>query len=306
MDNIVGIRFREGGKIYNFVPGHFVLKEGDEVIVKTEKGLSLGIVATPVRKRDPNYPRDQLKEVFRLANDKDRHQYQDSLNREKEANRFCQERIEERNLPMTLVDVESFFDGSKIIFYFYADGRVDFRELVKDLVKKLHTRVELRQIGVRNKAKMIGGVGPCGRELCCATFLKEFHSVSVKMAKEQNLSLNPTKISGVCGRLMCCLKYEYFDYLEMKKGIPKLGKRIITPEGEGKVVRQNILEQRLIVALDDGREIEFGVSDLSLEKVGTAQSHPSGRAAKTEAAAPRQASGSSEQAQRNGDKAEKN
>jgi cell fate regulator YaaT (PSP1 superfamily) len=262
MDNIVGIRFREGGKIYNFAPGHFVLKEGDEVIVKTEKGLSFGIVATPVRKRDPNFPKDQLKEVFRLANDNDRQQYQDCLTREKEAHGFCQERIEERTLPMTLVDVESFFDGSKIIFYFFADGRVDFRELVKDLVKELHTRVELRQIGVRNKAKMIGGVGPCGRELCCATFLKEFHSVSVKMAKEQNLSLNPTKISGVCGRLMCCLKYEYADYIEMKKGMPKVGKRIITPEGEGKVVRQNVMEKKVVVALSDGREVEFGLFDL--------------------------------------------
>jgi cell fate regulator YaaT (PSP1 superfamily) len=262
MDNIVGIRFREGGKIYNFAPGHFVLKEGDEVIVKTEKGLSFGVVATPVRKRDPNFPKDQLKEVFRLANDTDRQQYQDCLTREKEARSFCQRRVEERALPMTLVDVESFFDGSKIIFYFYADGRVDFRELVKDLVKELHTRVELRQIGVRNKAKMIGGVGPCGRELCCTTFLKEFHSVSVKMAKEQNLSLNPTKISGVCGRLMCCLKYEYSDYIEMKKGMPKTGKRIITPEGEGKVVRQNVMEKKVVVALNDGREVEFGLSEL--------------------------------------------
>ena len=271
MDNIVGIRFREGGKIYNFAPGHFVLKEGDEVIVKTEKGLSFGTVATPVRKRDPNFPKDQLKEVFRLANDNDRQQYQECLTREKEAHAFCQDRIKERALPMTLVDVESFFDGSKIIFYFYADGRVDFRELVKDLVKELHTRVELRQIGVRNKAKMIGGLGPCGRELCCATFLKEFHSVSVKMAKEQNLSLNPTKISGVCGRLMCCLKYEYADYIEMKKGMPKVGKRIITPEGEGKVVRQNVMEKRVVVVLNDGREVEFGLFDLEEKAAGCHQ-----------------------------------
>lgn len=284
MDNIVGIRFREGGKIYHFAPGHFVLKEGDEVIVKTEKGLSFGIVATPVRKRDPNYPKEQLKEVFRLANDTDRHQYQENLAREKETYSFCQERIEERGLPMTLVDVESFFDGSKIIFYFYADGRVDFRELVKDLVKKLHTRVELRQIGVRNKAKMIGGIGPCGRELCCASFLKEFHSVSVKMAKEQNLSLNPTKISGVCGRLMCCLKYEYADYLDMKKHIPKVGKRIITPEGEGKVVRQNVMEQRVAVALSDGREIEFGLADLSLGQATSGGRHQGGGEPRTDAA----------------------
>ncbi|UCE83183.1 MAG: stage 0 sporulation family protein [Deltaproteobacteria bacterium] len=291
MDNIVGIRFREGGKIYHFVPGHFVLKEGDEVIVKTEKGLSFGIVATPVRKRDPNYPKEQLKEVFRLANDTDRHQYQENLAREKETYSFCQDRIEERGLPMTLVDVESFFDGSKIIFYFYADGRVDFRELVKDLVKKLHTRVELRQIGVRNKAKMIGGVGPCGRELCCATFLKEFHSVSVKMAKEQNLSLNPTKISGVCGRLMCCLKYEYADYLEMKQEIPKVGKRVITPEGEGKIIRQNVMEQRVIVALSDGRELDFAAQDLSTEKgsmVGGDQISESGKTSKTGAGSQRQ------------------
>jgi cell fate regulator YaaT (PSP1 superfamily) len=295
MDNIVGIRFREGGKIYHFVPGHFVLKEGDEVIVKTEKGLAFGTVATPVTKRDPNFPRDQLKDVFRLANDSDRQQYQECLAREQEAQRFCQERIEKRDLPMTLVDVESFFDGSKIIFYFYADGRVDFRELVKDLVKKLHTRVELRQIGVRNKAKMIGGIGPCGRELCCASFLKEFHSVSVKMAKEQNLSLNPTKISGVCGRLMCCLKYEYADYLDMKKHLPKVGKRIITPEGEGKVVRQNVMEQRVAVTLTDGREIECEVAELSPAQATSRGSKQTGGEPKTVAAG-----------QQEGDKAEKN
>jgi cell fate regulator YaaT (PSP1 superfamily) len=266
MDKIVGVRFKESGKIYHFDPGHFVLKEGDEVIVKTEHGLSFGFVASPVRGRGATYPRGKLKEVFRLANENDRRQYQENLVREEESYRFCQERIDRRELPMILVDVESFFDGSKIIFYFYADGRVDFRELVKDLVKKLHTRVELRQIGVRNKAKMIGGLGPCGRELCCATFLKEFHSVSVKMAKEQNLSLNPTKISGVCGRLMCCLKYEYADYLDMKKGLPKVGKRVITTEGEGKVIRQNVLKEKVMIALDDGRELEFDSTDVSTDK----------------------------------------
>jgi cell fate regulator YaaT (PSP1 superfamily) len=279
MDKIVGVRFKNGGKIYHFDPGHFVLKEGDEVIVKTEHGLSFGFVASPVRSRGANYPKNQLKEVFRLVNDNDRRQYQENLKRQEESYLFCQERIEKRNLPMTLVDVESFFDGSKIIFYFYADGRVDFRELVKDLVKKLHTRVELRQIGVRNKAKMIGGLGPCGRELCCATFLKEFHSVSVKMAKEQNLSLNPTKISGVCGRLMCCLKYEYPNYLEMKKGLPKVGKRVKTAEGEGKVIRQNVMKQRVIVALEDGREMEFNRSDILSDKSkkGDHQHHSGGK-----------------------------
>jgi cell fate regulator YaaT (PSP1 superfamily) len=266
MDKIVGVRFKDGGKIYHFDSGHFVLKEGDEVIVKTEHGLSFGFVASPVRGRGANYPKNQLKEVFRLVNDNDRRQYQENLTRQEESYRFCQERIENRNLPMTLVDVESYFDGSKIIFYFYADGRVDFRELVKDLVKKLHTRVELRQIGVRNKAKMIGGLGPCGRELCCATFLKEFHSVSVKMAKEQNLSLNPTKISGVCGRLMCCLKFEYSNYLEMRKGLPKVGKRVQTAEGEGKVIRQNVMKQLVSVFLEDGREMEFNLTDILSDK----------------------------------------
>ena len=266
MDKIVGICFRKGGKIYHFNPGHFVLKEGDEVIVKTDEGLGFGLVATPIQQLGPDYSSTVLKEVFRLATDSDRRQYQENLAREKEAHQFCQERIDKRKLPMRLVDVESFYDGSKIIFYFCADGRVDFRELVKDLVKKFRTRVELRQIGVRNKAKMIGGLGPCGRELCCATFLKEFHSVSVKMAKEQNLSLNPTKISGVCGRLMCCLKYEYVDYLEMKKGMPKVGKRVVVAEGAGKVIRQNVLEKRLTILLDEGREIEVPASTVSVEK----------------------------------------
>jgi cell fate regulator YaaT (PSP1 superfamily) len=262
MDKIVGIRFRKNGKIYYFDPGHFVLKESEEVIVKTEHGLSFGYVAGPVRERKPDCPASALKEVFRLANESDRRQNQENAAREKEAFQFCQERIKKRNLAMNLVDVESLFDGSKIIFCFYADGRVDFRELVKDLVKKLHTRVELRQIGVRNKAKIIGGLGPCGRELCCATFLKEFQSVSVKMAKEQNLSLNPTKISGVCGRLMCCLRYEYTDYLEMKKDLPKISKRVVTPEGEGKVTRQNVIRQRVCVLLSDGRELEFAAGEL--------------------------------------------
>jgi cell fate regulator YaaT (PSP1 superfamily) len=268
MDKIVGICFKKGGKIYHFDPGHFVLKEGDEVIVKTEKGLGYGFVATSVRQRNPSVTEQKLKEVFRLATEEDRRQYQENLERGHQAYEYCKERIENFGLPMRLVDVESFFDGSQIIFYFYADGRVDFRELVKDLVKKLRTRIELRQIGVRNKAKMIGGLGPCGRELCCAGFLGEFHSVSVKMAKEQNLSLNPSKISGACGRLMCCLKYEYTSYVEMKKGMPKVGKRVSTPAGPGKVTRQNVLDQQVSVLLDTQKEAEFPASQVALEKAG--------------------------------------
>jgi cell fate regulator YaaT (PSP1 superfamily) len=277
MDKIVGICFKKSGKIYHFDPGHFVLKEGDEVIVKTDKGLGFGFVATSVRQRNTTVPDQQLKEVFRLATDEDRRQYRENLERGRQAYDYCKERIEKLGLPMRLVDVESFFDGSQIIFYFYADGRVDFRELVKDLVKKLRTRIELRQIGVRNKAKMIGGLGPCGRELCCSSFLGEFHSVSVRMAKEQNLSLNPSKISGACGRLMCCLKYEYNSYVEMKKGMPKVGKRVSTPAGPGKVIRQNVLGQQVSVLLDSQKEAEFPASEVSLEKTakpegGTAES----------------------------------
>jgi len=268
MDKIVGICFKKGGKIYHFDAGHFVLKEGDEVIVKTEKGLGFGFVATSVRQRNLTVPDQQLKEVFRLATDEDRRQYQENLERGRHAYDYCKERIEKLGLPMRLVDVESFFDGSEIIFYFYADGRVDFRELVKDLVKKLRTRIELRQIGVRNKAKMIGGLGPCGRELCCSSFLVDFHSVSVKMAKEQNLSLNPSKISGACGRLMCCLKYEYTSYVEMKKGMPKVGKRVSTPAGPGKIIRQNVLDQQVSVLLDTQKEVEFPASEVSIEKTG--------------------------------------
>jgi cell fate regulator YaaT (PSP1 superfamily) len=271
MDKIVGICFKKGGKSYHFDPGHFVLKEGDEVIVKTEKGLGYGFVATAVRQRSPTVAEQKLKEVFRLATDEDRRQYQENLERGREAYDYCKERIEKLGLPMRLVDVESFFDGSQIIFYFYADARVDFRELVKDLVKKLRTRIELRQIGVRNKAKMIGGLGPCGRELCCAGFLGEFHSVSVKMAKEQNLSLNPSKISGACGRLMCCLKYEYISYVEMKKGMPKVGKRVSTPAGPGKVIRQNVLGQQVSVLLDTQKEVEFPASQVTFEKTEKAE-----------------------------------
>jgi cell fate regulator YaaT (PSP1 superfamily) len=269
VDKIVGICFRKGGKTYHFDAGHFVLKEGEEVIVKTEKGLGFGFVATPVRERNPDFPAQKLKEVFRLATDEDRRHYRENQERARQAYAYCKERIDQLSLPMRLVDVEGFFDGSQIIFYFHADGRVDFRELVKDLVKKLKTRIELRQIGVRNKAKMIGALGPCGRELCCSAFLGDFHSVSVKMAKEQNLSLNPAKISGACGRLMCCLKYEYDTYVELKKGMPKIGKRVSTPAGPGKVVRQDVLGQLVSVFLDTEKEAEFPVSEVVLEKQGT-------------------------------------
>ncbi|RLB09020.1 MAG: stage 0 sporulation protein [Deltaproteobacteria bacterium] len=264
MKKIVGVRFREGGKVYDFDPGHFVLSVGDYVMVKTEKGFTVGKVVTPPRRLGDDVEYPKLKKIFRLATEDDLKQYEEMLQREKRAFAFCKERIEARGLPMNLVLVESLYDGSKITFYFTADGRVDFRELVKDLVKEFHTRIELRQVGVRNQAKMIGGIGTCGRELCCSGFLREFHPVSIKMAKEQNLSLNPSKISGACGRLMCCLKFEYESYLESKKGMPKLGKKIDTPMGRGRVIRQNIINKTITVSLDSGSEVEFTMEDLGL------------------------------------------
>ncbi|MGV8074948.1 MAG: stage 0 sporulation family protein [Syntrophobacteraceae bacterium] len=257
MDKVIGIRFRKGGKIYYFDSGDHTVKKDDYVVVHTEQGTGLGQVV------DNTYPRDfcrncftEIKKIDRRASEEEIQQHLTNLEFEHDACTYCLERIREHDLPMSLVEVEYYFDGSKVIFFFTADGRVDFRELLKDLVRKLRTRVELRQIGIRNQAKMVGGLGSCGRALCCATFLKNFHAVSIKMAKEQNLSLNPVKISGACGRLMCCLQYEYDTYRELKKDMPKLGKKIEIPEGRGKVIRQNVMDRTITVLLENGQEIE--------------------------------------------------
>jgi cell fate regulator YaaT (PSP1 superfamily) len=259
---IVGVRFHQTGAIYDFDCGHFVLKCGDQVIVKTEQGLGLGQVVRGPVKLEQVEEGKEYKKIFRLANEADLEQFKKVQEREKEAFQFCLERIKERKLPMKLVRVECFFDGSKIIFYFTADGRIDFRELVKDLVHRFHTRIEMRQIGVRNEAKLLGGLGPCGRELCCASFLPDFAAVSVKMAKEQNLPLNPTKISGICGRLMCCLTYEYETYQELKKDFPKVGKTISSPLGPVKVLRQNIMDGTIVVETEDREEKTLKVAEL--------------------------------------------
>ncbi len=256
MDKVIGIRFRTGGKIYYFSPGEHVVKKGDYAVVQTEQGTGLGYVA------EIGYPADccrhlsEIKTIERLATADEIEKLRVNADFEREAKSYCLDRIQAHGLAMNLVDVEYFFDGSKVIFYFTAEGRVDFRELLKDLVRRLRTRVELRQIGIRNQAKMVGGLGGCGRPLCCSTFLKNFHAVSIKMAKEQNLSLNPSKISGACGRLMCCLQYEYETYRELKKDMPKIGKKIELPEGRGKVIRQNVLERTITVLMEDGREVE--------------------------------------------------
>lgn len=257
MEKVIGIRFRKGGKIYHFDPAEYSPKRDDFVIVNTEQGVGLGqVVEAPYPKNARIHPYE-IKKIERLASEDEIRKHYENLEVESDARTYCLERIAAHELPMNLVDVEYFFDGSKIIFYFTADGRVDFRELLKDLVRRLRTRVELRQIGIRNQAKMVGGLGGCGRPLCCATFLKNFHAVSIKMAKEQNLSLNPTKISGACGRLMCCLQYEHETYKELKKDMPKIGKKVELPEGKGKVVRQNVMCRCYTVQLEDGKEVDI-------------------------------------------------
>jgi cell fate regulator YaaT (PSP1 superfamily) len=262
---VVGVKFRDQGRICDYDSTGFSLKERDIVVVEADRGHEIAFVARTPLERDPKYFTKPLKKVIRLADEQDMEQGRRNLIRERDAKRTCLVKIEEHKLPMKLIGVESFLDGSKIIFYFVSEGRVDFRALVKDLASAFKTRIEMRQVGVRNEAKMIGGLGNCGREFCCCAFLKEFEPVSVKMAKEQNLALNPQKISGACGRLMCCLAYEVDTYSELKKDLPKVGKRVITPQGAGKVVQQNIMHQTLRVALDDGKEVEVGFAEVREE-----------------------------------------
>ncbi|RPI72695.1 MAG: stage 0 sporulation protein [Desulfobacteraceae bacterium] len=261
MSKIVDIQFKANGKAYHFDSGHFVLRRGNKVIVETEMGLALGIVCSEPRTHSEESPERSFKKIIRMAGKQDLDRYDKKCSLEKEAYAFCLEKCRERLLDMGLVAVEAMLDGSKIIIYFSAEGRVDFRELVKDMVQKFRTRIEMKQIGVRYQAKMVGGIGTCGRQLCCTSFLNNFEPVSIKMAKEQNLSLNPTKISGMCGRLMCCLSYEYGYYSKSKKHIPKIGKRAVTPQGEGKVIRQNVLTETITVLLESGEEVELTFDD---------------------------------------------
>jgi len=262
---VVGVRFRDHGRIYDFDSTGFTLKERDIVVVDTERGPEIGFVTRMPLERGPEQFSKPLKRVLRLAEELDMERGRQNLIREREAKKLCLAKIKEHNLPMKLIEVESFLDGSKILFYFVSDGRVDFRVLVKDLAGVFKTRIEMRQVGVRNEAKMIGGLGSCGREFCCCSFLKEFEPVSVKMAKEQNLALNPQKISGACGRLMCCLAYEVDTYTELKKDLPKVGKKVQTPQGPGKITQQNIIHQKVRVELEDGKEIELSPDEIREE-----------------------------------------
>lgn len=262
MSKIVGIRFKPQGKIYDFDVGHFVLSIGNHVIVETEQGMTLGTVASAPRPVGDRQNKPPLKKVYRLANEEDLEQHKRNLDREKAAHAYCLECIGKLDLVMNLVSVESLFDGTKLTFYYTADGRVDFRELVKMLVKKYRVRIEMRHIGVRNRAKMCGGLGRCGHELCCCTFMDTFQPVSVRMAKEQGLSLNPGKISGLCGRLMCCLAFEHETYCDVKSRFPKWGKMVQTKKGRGKVVRQNILHESITIQLEEGQEVDVGLDDI--------------------------------------------
>jgi cell fate regulator YaaT (PSP1 superfamily) len=261
--NIVGIRFKARGKEYSFDAGGIPLKKGDRVIVDTENGPAIAVVSTEIRKLERSEVPDDLKKVERKATSDDVLTEQHNSALEERAFEFCAERIRTRDLPMKLIDVECLFDKSKIVFYFTADSRVDFRELVKDLVHEFRSRIELRQIWVRSEARIVGGMGVCGRELCCVSFLNNFEPVSIKMAKEQNMLLNPEKISGRCGRLMCCLSFEYHHYCDTKKALPGCGAVVQTHQGRGKVVRQNVLAETILVAFDDGQEAELSADDLS-------------------------------------------
>lgn len=262
MKNLVGIRFNKCAKIYTFDAGDTPLSKGDLVIVNTENSLALGTVATNILSVASGEPPVNLKTVVRKATEEDIKIDKDNNLLKQEAKQFCLEKITERNLLMKLIDVEVFFDRSQIIFYFTAANRVDFRELVKDLVSKFKTRIELRQIGARQEARMVMGIGICGREVCCANFIQNLDRVSVKMAKDQSVSLNPEKISGLCGRLMCCLAFEFDAYQDIKKSMPKCGKQVQTEGGSGKVIRHNIIQGTVVVELEDGKEVVVKLSEL--------------------------------------------
>jgi len=252
MLRIVSVKFHHAGRHYDFNAQALQLSPGIKVVVETDRGRALATVAAEPREIPPEEAPDGLKSILRIASEEDINQAAANTGRERDALRYCRERVQSRGMEMKMVRAEYAFDGSKIVFYFTAEGRIDFRELVKDLAHHFHTRIEMRQIGVRDEAKMVGGIGICGRELCCCTFLTEFYPVSVKMAKEQGLALNPVKISGQCGRLLCCLGYEFESYCELRKGMPKCGKKVSWNNQEWEVTGQNVLARQVTLRQPDG------------------------------------------------------
>lgn len=267
MIKVVGVRFKKAGKIYYFDPAGTEAKKDNYVIVETARGIEFGECVIGPKEVSDEEIVAPLKNVLRVSTEEDIEKHKNNKEKEKDAFQICLKKISEHELGMKLIDVEYTFDNNKVIFYFTAEGRVDFRDLVKDLATIFKTRIELRQIGVRDEAKMIGGLGPCGRPLCCSSFLGDFASVSIKMAKEQNLSLNPTKISGICGRLMCCLNYEQDIYEGIRKIMPKVGSVVKTEKGQGEVVSNSIIKEKLKVKLrrnDEEYIEEFKIDDITL------------------------------------------
>ena len=269
MIKVVGVRFKKAGKIYYFDPADMNIQKDTYVVVETARGIEFGECVIGIKEINENDIVSPLKSVLRIATNEDIEKNFKNKDKEKDAFDICLKKIQEHGLTMKLIDVEYTFDDNKVIFYFTADGRVDFRDLVKDLATIFKTRIELRQIGVRDEAKMLGGLGPCGRPMCCSSFLGDFASVSIKMAKEQNLSLNPTKISGICGRLMCCLNYEQSTYEDIRKRMPKVGSIVKTSEGTGEVFSNNIVKESIKVKLKKGEEEvleEFKIDNIELIK----------------------------------------
>ena len=266
MEKVIGVRFKSVGKVYYFLPGKIQFKEGDHAIVETARGMEYGEVVVAEKDVEDKDIVAPLKQVIRRATSKDEKKVEENQRKEQEALETCAQKVKGHGLAMKLVDVEYTFDNSKIVFYFTAEGRIDFRDLVKDLAGVFKTRIELRQIGVRDEAKMLGGLGPCGRACCCSCFLGDFSPVSIKMAKEQNLSLSPTKISGLCGRLMCCLNYEHLHYCETRRRMPKLGSTVKTPDGEGMVLENNAITEKVrvkIILPDESYDIKtFELADV--------------------------------------------
>jgi cell fate regulator YaaT (PSP1 superfamily) len=264
---IVAVSLQRVGHLFNCLSGDLELKRGDRVLVESDAGTRIGTVEIEPHEAALTLDVGELKPVMRVAEEHDLRLEEDTITREAYAERLCAERIRQRGLPMKLVSVTYAFDGRKAVFYFVAENRVDFRELVRDLASSLRVRVEMKQIGHRDETKLVGAVGPCGRELCCSSWLRDFESVTVKMAREQGLALNPSRLAGMCGRLKCCLRYEYATYVELKRALPGLGRRVESVKGNGKVLRQNTLKQTVLIQLDeDGGVVEAALDDLVMAR----------------------------------------
>ena len=261
LPKIVAVSLQQTGHLYNFLAGDRELRRGERVLVESEAGARVGTVEIEPHEPAQTIDLSALRPIIRVASDHDFYLEQENISREANARRLCVERIRERRIQMKLVSADYTFDGRKVTFYFVAEGRVDFRDLVRDLANTLRVRVEMKQIGARDETKVTGGIGPCGRELCCSSWLRDFEAVTVKMAREQGLALNPSRLAGMCGRLKCCLRYEYATYVELKRALPNLGKRVQCVKGDGKVVRQNILKQTVLIQ----REEDGGVVEVTLE-----------------------------------------